>query len=149
MEAKLDQVGDVFVVRLVGKIDLETQQNFRNLCKSRFQKAPVVFCLAGLKFVGSSGIQSFFRTLCELNSENPHRIRVTGVKEDFLRLLNYSKNRRQRVLCSQSRLHDLLELPGLVEFSRQHHSSRAGRLCSHSQCRFARRWLAHHPPPLS
>lgn len=90
MEAKLDQVGEVTVVRLKGKINLEAQQNFRSLCQCRFSEGKVVFCLSDLQFVGSSGIQSFFRTLAEMNAEDPHRVRLAGVKQDFLRVLNYS-----------------------------------------------------------
>lgn len=90
MQAQVDSIGEVKVVRLIGKIDMETQKNFRDLCFKKLHASKVVFCLADLKFVGSTGIQTFFRTLSDLNTENPNRIKIAGVKMDFLRVLRYS-----------------------------------------------------------
>lgn len=90
MEAKLQKHGDVTVVHLSGKIDLEKNQNFRTVFTKQFLNQKVIFCLQNLQFVGSSGIQTFFRTLQEIHSLNKHGIKVSGVKADFLRILQYT-----------------------------------------------------------
>lgn len=90
MEAKLQVHGDVTVVQLSGKIDIEKSQNFTQVCRRTFRGKKVVFCLTGLQFVGSSGIQSFFRALGELHTGSPFGIRLSGVSPDFQRMLHYS-----------------------------------------------------------
>lgn len=90
MEAKLQVHGDVTVVQLSGKIDIEKSQNFTQVCRRSFRGKKVVFCLNGLQFVGSSGIQSFFRALGELHVGSPFGIRLSGVSADFQRMLHYS-----------------------------------------------------------
>lgn len=90
MEAKLQVQGDVTVVRLSGKIDIEKSQNFTQVCRKTFRGKKIVFCLTGLQFVGSSGIQSFFRALGELHTGCPYGIRLAGVNADFQRMLHYT-----------------------------------------------------------
>lgn len=90
MEAKLQVHGDVTVVRLSGKIDIENSQNFTEICRRTFRRKKVVFCLNGLQFVGSSGIQTFFRALGELHTGSPHGIRLASVNADFQRMLRYT-----------------------------------------------------------
>lgn len=90
MEAKLQRHGDITIVHLRGKLDLEKNQNFRTVCMAQFLNQKVIFCLKDLQFVGSSGIQTFFRTLQEVHQLNKHGIKVAGVKADFLRILQYT-----------------------------------------------------------
>lgn len=90
MEAKLQRHGDVTVVHLHGQIDLEKNQNFRQFCLREFKEKKVVFSLDGLQFVGSSGIQVFFRTLAEIHAGSKHGIKIAGLKPDFMRVLRYA-----------------------------------------------------------
>lgn len=90
MEAKLDQRGDILVVHVSGQLDLEKSQNFRDVCLKNLKHKKLVFSLEGLQFVGSSGIQTFFRALNEIHASNPFGLRVTGLKADFQRLFQYT-----------------------------------------------------------
>lgn len=90
MEAKIQRHGDITVVSLSGRLDLEKNQNFRTVCLRKFLNQKTIFCLQDLQFVGSSGIQTFFRTLQEIHTLNKHGIKISGVKADFLRLLQYT-----------------------------------------------------------
>lgn len=91
MEAKLQRHGDVTVVHLAGKVDLEKSQFFRDVCLRELTGKKVVFCLEKLQFVGSSGIQTLFRAFGEMLAVGPHsRVKLAGVKTDFLRVLNYT-----------------------------------------------------------
>lgn len=90
MEAKLERHGDITVVHLRGKLDLENNLNFRSVCLNKFTQQKVIFCLRDLRFVGSSGIQTFFRTLKDIHARNKYGIKVSGLKADFMRLLQYT-----------------------------------------------------------
>ncbi|MBX2986550.1 MAG: STAS domain-containing protein [Bdellovibrionaceae bacterium] len=90
MITKVHQLGDVTVVQVSGQLNLEQNESFRHACLKSLQSQRVVFCLDGLKFVGSSGIQGFFRALGEVNDLNPHGVKISGVKQDFLRVLQYT-----------------------------------------------------------
>jgi len=90
MEAKIQRHGDITVVQLRGQIDLEKNQNFRQFCLRQLADKKVIFCLEGLQFVGSSGIQVFFRTLQDVHARNKHGIKVSGLKPDFLRVFRYT-----------------------------------------------------------
>lgn len=97
MEAKIQRHGDITVVQLRGQIDLEKNQNFRQFCFQQLADKKAVFCLDGLQFVGSSGIQVFFRTLEEIHARSKHGIKVSGLKPDFLRVLRYTAVSRLEV----------------------------------------------------
>lgn len=90
MEAKLQRQGEVTVVRLSGKIELETNHSFRDVCLRQFANQKVVFCMREVQFVGSSGIQAFFRALGEIHAGSRHGIKVAGVQGDFLRLFQHT-----------------------------------------------------------
>jgi anti-anti-sigma factor len=87
MEARLQKRGEITVVHISGKLTIEKNQPFRDICLKQFSKQKIVFSLDGLQFVGSSGIQSFFQTLNDVHQMNPYGVRIAGVAGDFLRLL--------------------------------------------------------------
>lgn len=82
--------GDITVVSLSGRIELEKHQNFKKACLKNFADRKVVFCMKNLNFVGSSGIQSFFAMLNELNQEQAMQVKISGLNEDFKRLFTFS-----------------------------------------------------------
>lgn len=90
MEAKLQKLGDVTVVQITGQLSIESNVNFRNVCLRAFSHQRVVFSLDGLQFVGSSGIQGFFRALHEIHQGNRYGVRISGLKPDFVRVLQYT-----------------------------------------------------------
>lgn len=90
MQTSLHQVGDITVVQVSGKLNLEKNEMFREACLKRLTGKKVVFALEGLQFVGSTGIQMFFRTLADLHAGNPGEVKIAGLKADFLRLFQYT-----------------------------------------------------------
>jgi anti-anti-sigma factor len=58
--------GDVVIVRLCGRLDIEAAQNFREACVSYLTDKKVVFNFRELSFVGSSGIVPFLEAMQRL-----------------------------------------------------------------------------------
>ena len=102
MELKLLLDGDIAVVSLSGRIEVEKTQNFKNACLQNFKDKKIVFCMKNLSFVGSSGIQSFFGVLNELNAANKMKAKIAGLSPDFERLYKFTE-------CQNLELHESIE----------------------------------------
>lgn len=102
MEVKLVLDGDIAVVSLSGRIEIEKTQSFKKACLQNFADKKVVFCMKNLNFVGSSGIQSFFGVLNELNTHNQMQVKVAGLNPDFHRLFSFSD-------CKNLEVHEDIE----------------------------------------
>ena len=102
MEVKLVLDGDITVVSLSGRIEIEKTQSFKNACLKNFAHKKVVFCMKNLSFVGSSGIQNFFGVLNDLNSHNKLNAKIAGLSPDFQRLFSFSE-------CSSLEVHESIE----------------------------------------
>lgn len=90
MQAKMLQLGDVTVVTLQGRLEIERANYLKKVCLDNLKNKKVVFCLEGLSFVGSSGIQNFFGFLDEVNKNKMMNVRLAGLKPDFMRLWSFS-----------------------------------------------------------
>ncbi|MGZ3772309.1 MAG: STAS domain-containing protein [Pseudobdellovibrionaceae bacterium] len=90
MEIRLVLDGDISVVSLSGRIELEKNQVFKSACLQKFSDKKVVFCMKNLNFVGSSGIQNFFSVLADLNSTHKVNVKIAGLAPDFKRIYNFS-----------------------------------------------------------
>ena len=86
MKARIRKDGDVTVVSLVGRLDFETAEPFRETCQEMLINNKVVFNLQDLNFVGSSGIGAFVSTLKEFSKSNPVRPRFCNVKSEFQKI---------------------------------------------------------------
>lgn len=102
MEVKLVLDGDITVVSLSGRIEIEKAQSFKKACLQNFSDRKVVFCMKNLHFVGSSGIQSFFGILNELNAGNRMNVKIAGLTPDFQRLFSFSE-------CASLEVHESIE----------------------------------------
>ena len=102
MEVKLLLDGDIVVVSLSGRIDIEKNQNFKRACIEKFSNKKVVFCMKNISFVGSSGIKSFFKVLNELNTDNRLCAKLAGLNPDFKRLFNVAE-------CNNLEMHESIE----------------------------------------
>lgn len=102
MEVKLILDGDIVVVSLSGRIEVEKNQSFKNACLQNFSNKKVVFCMKNLSFVGSSGIKNFFGVLDELNSDKKISVKVAGLNPDFQRLFSFSE-------CKALEMHETVE----------------------------------------
>lgn len=90
MDIRLILDGDITVVSLSGRIEIEKHHNFKKACLKNFADKKVVFCMKNISFVGSSGIQSFFNLLNELNIDQAMQVKISGLPEDFMRLFTFS-----------------------------------------------------------
>jgi anti-anti-sigma factor len=102
MEVKLILDGEITIISLSGRIDIDKTAAFKKACLQNFPEKKVVFCMKNLNFVGSTGIQSFFAALDELNSQGKMSAKVAGLNPDFQRLLNFSA-------CSHLEMHESIE----------------------------------------
>lgn len=102
MEVKLLLDGDITVVSLSGRIEIEKTQSFKKACLQNFSDRKVVFCMKNLHFVGSSGIQSFFSVLNDLNVDKQMSVKIAGLTPDFQRLFSFSE-------CSSLEVHESIE----------------------------------------
>ncbi|HEX7675805.1 MAG TPA: STAS domain-containing protein [Bdellovibrio sp.] len=102
MEVKVLLDGDIAVVSLSGRIEVEKTQSFKNACLQNFKDKKIVFCMKNLNFVGSSGIQSFFGVLNDLNAANKMHAKIVGLNPDFERLFKFTE-------CASLELHESVE----------------------------------------
>jgi anti-anti-sigma factor len=86
MEAKFYQTGEVTIVALSGRLEIEKAQAFRQACMSSLRGKKVVFCMKDLHFVGSTGIQGYFQIIREFSQGNDFKAKVADLKPDFQRL---------------------------------------------------------------
>lgn len=102
MDVKLVLDGDITVVALSGRMEIEKAQAFKAACLRNFPNRKIVFCMRNLSFVGSSGIQSLFSALSDLNSSNKMNAKIAGLNQDFTRLFQFSE-------CPNLELHENVE----------------------------------------
>ena len=86
MKTQLSQAGDVTVVKVSGRLDIDQTGYFRQACMTQLTERKVVFQLSELTFVGSTGIQSFFQIVQELHTKAPFGVRIVGLHQDFQRI---------------------------------------------------------------
>lgn len=121
MKAEISNLGDVVVVNLSGRIDMEYSQLFRKACldniASRCDK--IIFNLKGLNFVGSNGIMPFVQTLSELASQNRKKIHFCQVSSEFQRIFAASTLSHLRIFNDQDHALDSIReldfIDGFVE----------------------------------
>ncbi|MCB0342605.1 MAG: STAS domain-containing protein [Pseudobdellovibrionaceae bacterium] len=95
MDAKIEEFGDIIVVRLGGFMDFESADAFRANCVRHFSGKKVIFNLTGLSFIGSSGITPFVEGLADLTKNNKEGLRFCGVGAEFRRVFRANSVIRQ------------------------------------------------------
>jgi anti-anti-sigma factor len=91
MIAQLSYQGEVTVVSLSGRVDIEKAAYLRQTCLNRFANKKIVFCMDRLHFVGSSGIQNLFALMEELQALRGCDVKMAGLNPDFQRLWSYAQ----------------------------------------------------------
>lgn len=86
MIAQMSQVGEVAVISLNGRLDIEKAAHLKKVCFDKVHHKKVIFCLQSLHFVGSSGIQNLFQMMGELKTQRGMDIKVSGMNADLQRL---------------------------------------------------------------
>ncbi|MBI3543382.1 MAG: STAS domain-containing protein [Deltaproteobacteria bacterium] len=91
MKTIIRKDGDAVIVTLEGHLDFETTDAFReSLMKLEKQTtgSRVIFDLAALQFVGSSGISAFVQALREFNGRASTKPRYANVKSEFRKIIS-------------------------------------------------------------
>jgi anti-anti-sigma factor len=83
METNVKLSGDIVVVELKGRLDLESAVPFRKTCLEKLVSKPVVFDLKNLNFVGSLGLKDFVETLDSMAQKSPSGVRFSGASSEF------------------------------------------------------------------
>lgn len=93
MEARVQVVGDVYSVELVGRIGFDVIDTFRKVCLEKWSNRKLIFDLKRLHFVGSHGIADFVSTLEDLSNSGNTRIKFCGVSSEFVKVFQASQIR--------------------------------------------------------
>lgn len=94
MKTTIRNEGDWIIVAIDGYLDVEDQVPFQDRLEgilegSKLNRTPkkVIFDLANLEFVGSTGISAFVNTLKSFNNRFNSRPRYCNVKTEFQRII--------------------------------------------------------------
>ncbi|MCB0391438.1 MAG: STAS domain-containing protein [Bdellovibrionales bacterium] len=90
MQARLEKKEDVTIVHLSGRIDYESADRFRETCLKILNNQKIVFDLAKLSFVGSSGITPFLETMTDLSVQNKGQLKFCRVGVEFKKVFEAS-----------------------------------------------------------
>ncbi|MCB0420963.1 MAG: STAS domain-containing protein [Bdellovibrionales bacterium] len=106
MEAKLEQIGDVFVCRLSGRMSYQSVDPFQQICLKNLVNRKVIFNLQGLSFVGSIGIGQFIDTMGELIKSPLGELKFCGVQTEFRRIFEVNEGvNRVEIFEDEHRAH--------------------------------------------
>ena len=88
MKAELSTHGDVVIVSLSGRINMEYTETFREACLKEIggRANKIIFNLQQLSFVGSNGIMPFVGALTDLASNEEKELRFCGVGSEFQKI---------------------------------------------------------------
>jgi anti-anti-sigma factor len=87
MQAMMYRDGEVVVVQLNGRLDVESSEPFRQACLGYLVDKKVVFNFQGLGFVGSSGILPFLETMQKLAQTTEAGFKFCNVGSEFRKVL--------------------------------------------------------------
>ncbi len=89
LRANITHQGEVTVIALEGKLDYESQDVLKENIVTMMQEGrKVVVDMAGLSFVGSSGITHFIRSLYEIQETGAAQPRFCNVKSEFRKIIS-------------------------------------------------------------
>lgn len=88
MKADLQKRGDVFVISIAGKLEIEQTQPFRTACVDKLIGQKIVFNMEQANFVGSTGLQPFLDTISQIDQKNTFGLKIVGVKAEFRRVIS-------------------------------------------------------------
>jgi anti-anti-sigma factor len=118
MEAKLKKRGEITVISVSGRLEIEMTQGFRETCLKNFTGRKIVFDLDQVNFVGSTGIQPFFETVKALNEKSLHGVKLVSVKPELRKILSHIESEKlefheneEVAIQSFDRPKPLVELP--------------------------------------
>jgi anti-anti-sigma factor len=85
----MKSLGDVIVIDLIGRIDIETSEPFKNACKRLLGKK-LILNFSQLNFVGSHGIVPFVDAVRDLVQNDGLQVKFCGMGSEFQRIFQSS-----------------------------------------------------------
>ena len=86
MQARLKTESEIKIVELFGRVEIEGSESFKQNLLNPMLGQKVIFDLAGLNFVGSTGILAFLEGLQEFAMQNPSRFKFCHVGSEFKKI---------------------------------------------------------------
>jgi anti-anti-sigma factor len=109
---------EVLVVHLSGQIDAESVDLFRQACRGPLGGRPVVFQMANLSIVGSSGLRAFLECLNNLTKVKGSDVRFCEVRNDLRHILEATPlGRRPMTATEEDAIESYRLSQGFVDFS--------------------------------
>jgi len=104
MKANISNLGDVVIVNLSGRIDMEYSQLFREACLCDIAKRSdkIIFNLKDLNFVGSNGIMPFVQALSDLANQDKKKVHFCQVSPEFQKIFAASTLSHLRIFNDQN-----------------------------------------------
>lgn len=88
MNITLVDEGAVKVVQVSGRLQIEKAAFFKKILSDNLKGSKVVFVMDQLSFVGSTGIQVFFRAIEEARKDHQIDSAIVGLKPDFKKFMS-------------------------------------------------------------
>ncbi len=88
MVTDVKTIGEVMIVTIEGRLEIEQTQPLRDMCLKHLKCKNIVFNLCKTEFVGSTGIQAFLDTISGLSKSTQDGVRVVTARSEFKRILN-------------------------------------------------------------
>lgn len=88
MQARHELVGDVDIVYLSGRLNLDACETFKEVCLTQFTGKKIVICMEGLSFVGSTGITIFLDTMKELRTKIEQPVKFCNVSSEYSKIFS-------------------------------------------------------------
>lgn len=89
MEARVKNFGDVLVIDLIGRIDIETSEPFKEACR-RLAARKIILNFEKLSFVGSHGIVPFLDAVRDLIEKDGMEVKFCRMGSEFQRIFESS-----------------------------------------------------------
>lgn len=83
MKAQVNQINDVNVFYISDKLTLDGTENLQKIIYKNYLTEKNVFCLDGLRFVGSTGVTVLLETFQKLNSVTGKPIKFSNVNSEY------------------------------------------------------------------
>lgn len=84
MFAQVENAEKYTIIKISGRLDIDKTPLFKIACMKQFQGQKIIFSLSNLSFVGSTGIQTFFQAIKEIQTKN--QCKIVGLSSDFKRV---------------------------------------------------------------
>lgn len=114
MQAQIVRRDEFVIVRLMGRVDVETAEPFRRACFEYLLGKKVIFDFDALSFVGSSGILPFLETMQEFALSSQGGFKFIRVGAEFRKIFSSTSLSLIEVYPDETRAIEAFGIPQAV-----------------------------------